>query len=180
MSRSMSRVSNKESGAFGPARQPGQNSISTTPRTIPIHFGPRQKGARLTMLRIRYGDGSRGGQSGRSVRGHGVDDSLGDESRQFSRWPRYDHRNQPQRLQRGACPCSTDEQDLANNLVTLGAERGDPGGCRSTPCPARRQAGQLRRHKPEQPRIRPTQLATWIGSYLGPAMSNAGREGHGT
>ncbi len=128
-------------------------------------------GAGLTMLRIRYGDGLGVAQSAAQ---HGVTVWMtpwGTGSNGSPGGPYTTTQTNPNGCTNGSMPVLTNPQGLASSLaswVQNAASQGVPIYAVSA------------ENEPDSCGINQTtsysstQLATWIGSYLGPAMSNIG------
>jgi glucuronoarabinoxylan endo-1,4-beta-xylanase len=140
------------------------------PTNDPDTLWSTTKGAGLTMLRIRYGDGlgvaKAAAQYGVTVWmtpwGTGSGGSPGGPDTTTETNPNGCN---------GSMPVLTNGQDLANNLVSW------VQNAKSQGVPIYAVSGE---NEPDSCGINQTtsysatQLATWIGSYLGPAMSNIG------
>ncbi len=140
------------------------------PANDPDTLWSTTKGAGLTMLRIRYGDGL--GVAKAAVP-YGVTVWMtpwGTGSGGSAGGPDTTTETNPNGC-KGSMPVLTNPQDLANNLVTWVQTAKSQG------VPIYAVSGE---NEPDSCGINQTtsysatQLATWIGGYLGPAMSSMG------
>ena len=136
----------------------------------PQYLWSTTKGAGLTLLRIRYGDGlaiaKAAAQYGVTVWmtpwGTGTNGSPGGADTTTETNPNGC---------KGSMPVLTNPQDLANNLVTW-VQNAKSQGVPIYAVSAENEPDSCGINQTTS--YSATQLATWIGSYLGPAMSNIG------
>jgi glucuronoarabinoxylan endo-1,4-beta-xylanase len=127
-------------------------------------------GAGLTMLRIRYGDGL---GVAKAAAQHGVTVWMtpwGTGSGGATGGPDTTTQTNPNGC-KGSMPVLTNGQDLANNLVTW-VQNAKSEGVPIYAVSAENEPDSCGINQTTS--YSSTQLATWIGSYLGPAMSNIG------
>ena len=143
---------------------------------MPNFLWSTTKGAGLTLLRVRYGDGlsiaKSAAQNGVTVWmtpwGTGTNGSTGGS---FNSYTKTDPNGC-----KGSIPVLTNPQGLASALVTW-VQNAKTQGVPIYAVSAENEPDSCGINQTTS--YSATQLATWIGSYLGPAMSNIGREGHG-
>lgn len=141
------------------------------PTNDPDTLWSTTKGAGLTMLRIRYGDGlgvaQAAAQYGVTVWmtpwGTGADGAPGG--------PDTTTETNPNGCTNGSMPVLTNGQGLASNLVSW-VQNAQSQGVPIYAVSAENEPDSCGINQTTS--YSPTQLATWIGSYLGPAMSNIG------
>lgn len=140
------------------------------PANDPDTLWSTTKGAGLTLLRIRYGDGL--GVAKAAAR-YGVTVWMtpwGTGSNGSPGGPDTTTQTNPNGC-KGSMPVLTNGQNLANELVTW-VQNAKSQGVPIYAVSAENEPDSCGINQTTS--YSPTQLATWIGSYLGPAMNNIG------